>query len=350
MRKILIVDDVEINRMVLGHMFDKLEAIYAENGQEALDILAEHHEEIEVILLDLVMPVMDGQTFLIERQNYPEYLRIPVVIITGEDRTKELEKAAFNYDIADFIRKPFERNIVDKRVGNLIKLREYERSLEDKIAKQNEELLAINASLIESISNIVESRNMESGMHVKRVKTFVSIICNYLMEKHPELALTKQQAEMYVVTSAMHDIGKIVIGDAILTKPGKLTDDEFAYMKKHTVFGGQIIQESVEFRDSEYLRCAYDVAMYHHERWDGKGYPLKLSGEEIPLAAQITGVADVFDALVSERCYKPAYDYETAFKMILNNECGVFSPLMMEAFSACKDQFFETAQTMVAGA
>lgn len=291
-KKILIIDDVEINREITAFTFNKYDHFFAGNGIEALEVLKEHHNEIEVMLLDLVMPEMDGFQFLAEREKIEEYKKIPVVVITG-DETDNLESTTFNYDIADFVRKPFNAHVVNKRVGNLVKIRDYERGLEDTLEAQTKELEQINSALIESISNIVESRNLESGLHIKRVKTFVNVLASYVKEHYPEYGLTDADVEMITVTSALHDIGKIVIPDSILLKPGKLTEYEFDEIKKHTTYGGDIIDKTVDFKSSEYAKCAHDIVLYHHERYDGKGYPCGLKGEEIPISAQIVGVADV---------------------------------------------------------
>lgn len=353
--RMLIVDDVEINREIMACHFDDYEIVMAGNGQEALDRIIECNYDIDIILLDIMMPVMNGFEFLEKRAENLLIARIPVVMVTGEDSNDtDLEKNSFQYDISDFVRKPINPHVVKRRVGNIVRLHDYEKELEHKVISQEDEindyikqLHEMNNNLIESISNIVESRNLESGMHVKRVKTFVNCLTKYVQQHYLEYNITDEDVEMFTVTSAMHDIGKIVIPDAILLKPGRFTDEEFEQMKQHTVAGGKIIEQSVDFKDTKYSKCAYEITRWHHERFDGRGYPDKLVGEEIPIAAQITGVCDCFDALVSERCYKKAFDYDTAYEMITSGQCGTFSEKMMTSFLAVREDFYRIASELI---
>ncbi len=347
-KKILIVDDVEINRRMLVRIFENdYSAIEAVNGKEALVKMVENYKDIAVILLDIVMPVMDGFQFLGVLYQRKMVDRIPIILITGEE-SQEYEERGFAYGIADFIQKPFNAKVIRRRVNNVVKLHMYERELEDKIKNQQEiisdyakQLEEMNNAIIENMSNVVEFRNMESGMHVKRIKRFVEILAGYVQKNYPQYGLDDNRVAMIVSTSALHDMGKISVPDRILLKPGKLTPEEFEIMKSHTVYGGDIIEQSMDFNNSEYSKCAYNIARWHHERWDGKGYPDGLKGEEIPIEAQLTAIADVFDALVSERVYKEPVDPEIAYTMILNGECGSFSEDMLQSFQSVKEQFLQ---------
>ena len=307
--------------------------------------MAKNYQDIAVILLDIVMPVMDGFQFLALLAEKKIVNRIPIILITGED-SKEYEIKGFEYGIADFIQKPFDPKVIRRRVNNIVKLQQYEKELENKIKDQQEiitdyarQLQQMNNALIENMSNIVEFRNMESGLHVKRIKRFVEILAKYIQEHYPDYDLDDNRVDMIVSTSALHDMSKISIPDRILLKPGKLTDEEFEIMKSHTIYGADIIEPSVDFNDSEYSKCAYNIARSHHERYDGRGYPDGLKGDELPIEAQIVAIADVFDALVSERVYKKAYDPETAFTMIFNGECGSSSEDMLQSLCGVKEQF-----------
>lgn len=346
-RKILVVDDRKVNRQLLFMAFSQeYDVLEAADGQEALAKLLRFLEEIDVILLDLVMPVMDGLSFLKILRQRGLTGRIPVILITARQE-KECEKQCFSYGAADYVTRPFDPEIMQKRVKRAIKLRNYEKRLEQRISNQERTILfyagrlyRMNCSLIESIADIVEFRSLESGTHVKRIRRWVEILARCVRENFPEYGLKEQDVERMAVTCVMHDLGKIMIPDTILNKPGKLTAEEYEKMKQHTVYGAKIIEKSVDFPDREYAGCAWNIARYHHERYDGNGYPDHLRGEQIPVEAQITALADVFDALVSERCYKKAVAPQKAYEMILAGECGSFSEKMLEALKKSKDEIF----------
>ena len=349
--KVLVVDDVEINRDILEEILEEdYEVLTAENGVEALKLAAEHADELAVIMLDLMMPEMDGFAVLEELRKRES--RIPVVVITGSDSLESAERC-YEYGVADFVRKPFDEALVKLRVGNIVDLYTYKNRLEDKVAEQTETLkeqynqleqqaarLAMNNhNIIEILSYIVEARSLESGQHIQRVKNYTEILARQIMEDCPEYGITEDTIKVMVPASALHDIGKVAIPDSILLKPGKLTNEEYAEMKTHTSRGAVILDNVGSTWDPEYARMSYEICLYHHERWDGRGYPEALSGDDIPIAAQIVGVADVYDALVNERCYKDAFSEEKAFNMILNNECGTFSPKLMACYAKCRAAF-----------
>lgn len=337
---------MEINREMLGEILeDKYTIIYAENGKEAIEKVEKQHSQMVAILLDLIMPEMDGYEVLeyLNQHNYIE--EIPVLVISGEESIK-IEKRCFTMGVSDFIRKPFDNMLVRKRVENLAELYIYRESLEDKISqqtkairkqyrllqKQAEELKQKNKNIIEILGTVVECRDMESGAHILRVKAYTEILAKQLMKDYPEYGLTDEMIEIIVSASALHDIGKIGISDTILLKPGRLSAEEFEYMKSHTLRGCDILNNIQGAWDEEYGKYSYEICRHHHERYDGNGYPDGLVGEQIPISAQLVSIADVYDALVNERIYKDAYSKDKAFQMIIQGECGVFSPKLLEAF------------------
>lgn len=342
---ILVVDDVDINREILCEMFHDYNTLQATNGKEAIEAIAANLDVISVVLLDIVMPVMNGVEVLEEMKKQKWMEHIPVLLITGE-ATTEIERKAYRLGASDIIKKPFDAFIVKQRTMNVIELYYNKRHLEEMVElqtkvlrKQAEELQSINDRIIDVMSNVVEFRNLESGDHVKRVKTFTYILAKYVAQEYPEYHLDKYAIDMITSASALHDVGKIVIPDAILLKPGKLTDEEFNVMKSHTVKGCEVIDMLADIQQGEYGKVSYEICRYHHERYDGRGYPDGLKGEEIPISAQIVSVADVYDALVHVRCYKAAFTTEEAYRMITNGECGAFSPKLMHCLSLAKEEF-----------
>ena len=355
--KVLVVDDMEINRELLAEILKKeYDIIMAENGKQALECLENKNQEIAVILMDLIMPEMDGFAVLKIMKEKMWIEKIPVLVISGESSIK-VEQECFEYGVSDFIHKPFDNVLVQKRVENVVNLFQYQRELEQKVAQQTETLREQNKTLqlqarrlrqsndniIDILGTVVEYRNVESGEHVKRVKGYTRIMAEELSREYPEYGLTEEKIEVIVSASALHDLGKIAIPDSILMKPGKFTPEEFNCMKAHTVRGCEIINNIQGVWDEEYAKIGYEICRYHHERFDGRGYPDGLKGDEIPVSAQIVSVADVYDALVNERDYKDAYSKEKAFHMIMNGECGIFSPKLMECLKNTRKKFEELA-------
>jgi len=355
--KVLIVDDVEINREMLRII---LEADYpileAESGRVAIEMLGRYRDEIAVVLLDLIMPDVDGYTVLEMMGEQNLMGKIPVLVISGES-APEVEKRCFNLGVSDFVRKPLDNVMVKKRVKNVVDLFLYRNELEEKVEqqtqtlrsqyrllqKQAEILQKSNEQLIDILGTVVEYRNLESGEHIKRVKGFTRILAEEVMQTCPEYGLTPERIKIIVETSALHDVGKIVIPDRILLKPGRLDKDEFECMKTHTIKGCEILDSLNGVWDDKYNKVAYAICRYHHERYNGKGYPDGLEGDAIPIEAQLVSVADVYDALVTERVYKKAFPKDVAFQMIQNGECGVFSQKLMECFKRARVQFEELA-------
>lgn len=352
MNRVLVVDDSLLNCELLKTILEKeYDVILASNGLEAIEKL-HTEEDIGVILLDLHMPEMNGFEMLnvLTREQYIN--QIPVLIITGEKST-EIEKRCFELGVSDFIRKPFEPMIVLNRVRNISDLFAYRRSLEKKIDEQTEtmqiqyqllkkqaaELEETNTRVIDILGTVVEYRNMESGEHIKRVKGFTRILALQVMRDYPEYNLTEDKIDLIVAASSLHDIGKIAISDTILLKPGKLTEEEYELMKEHTTKGCEILDSIEDIWGSETHKYGYDICHYHHERYDGNGYPEGLKGEDIPISAQIVSVADVYDALASDRVYKKAFPKDQVFQMITTGECGVFSPKLMACLTKVRSEF-----------
>ena len=351
--KVLIVDDVEINRAILGSILEQdYTIIEAEDGEQALMQIAEYKEELACILMDIVMPRMNGKQVLAELGRQKLVSRIPVLVISG-DHDFETEKECFDLGASDYIAKPFNNAIVQKRVKNTIALYDYKLDLEKKVEGQTgilrkayqtlktqaERLQKNNQQIIDMLGTVVEFRNLESGEHINRVKKYTQILAEEVMHLYPEYGLTRDRIGSIVAASSLHDVGKITIPDSILLKPGRLTKDEFDYMKSHTVRGCELLEHIDVDWESGLRQDIYDICRYHHERYDGKGYPDGLVGEEIPISAQLVSIADVYDALVNERCYKDAYSAEEAYRMIMQGECGVFSPKLLEAFRRCRKAF-----------
>lgn len=355
--KVLIVDDALINRDILKEILkDTYDILEAEDGKTALEILDAENNEISAILLDLLMPVMDGFQVLEELNARKVIEKIPVLVISGENSTQN-EQRCFELGIADFIGKPFNVHLVRKRVQNAAEHYAYRNELEAKVEEQTnvlrkayrtlknqaEQLMRRNQDIIEILGTVVEYRNMESGEHVKRVGEYTRILAETFMVEYPEYGLTQDKINVIVSASALHDIGKITIPDSILLKPGRLTKEEFEYMKSHTTRGCELLESMKNVLDTQYKKVSYEICRHHHERFNGKGYPDGLAGDAIPLPAQLVSVADVYDALVNERCYKDAFSPEEAFHMIVNGECGVFSPRLMEVFRKVRPEFEKLA-------
>lgn len=341
---ILIVDDSEMNRCILSEMlgadYDILEAT---NGEEAIKLLRQYETGISLVLLDLVMPVMDGFGVLsyMNERNWIE--DIPVIMISGEDSVSYVRRA-FDLGVADYIKKPFDAQVVYKRVYNTITLYAKQRRLLVLVTDQIYEKEKNNRMMISILSQIVEFRNGESGAHVLHINIITELILERLIQKTDKYDLSSSVRRMIVTASALHDIGKIGIDDKILNKPGKLTKEEFEVIKTHSAIGASML-ENLEYNEP-LVRIAHDICRWHHERYDGKGYPDGLKGEEIPISAQVVALADVYDALISDRVYKKAYSHEKAVEMILNGECGTFNPLLLECLKDIQGRLKEEMTTM----
>lgn len=331
-RNILIVDDMEINREILAEAFkDKYNILEADNGKEALRYIEDKSRDIAAILLDMVMPEMDGMAVLRRMNDLGSIVHIPVFIITAENNEPMLMEA-YSLGAVDVVVKPFMLTFLRCRIENIIELYSHRNGLEEVINDQVKRLSKFNKSMVEALATLVEFRDCESGEHIKRMCGLTEILMNKVSSMYPEYRMPKSEIDKIVSASVLHDVGKIAIPDNILNKPGKLTPEEFEIMKRHTVKGCDILQKMPEMLDESVYSYSCDIARHHHERWDGKGYPDGLSGDKITVWSQVVSVVDVYDALVSPRVYKKAFDHYTAVKMIMGGECGVFNPKILKAF------------------
>lgn len=348
---ILVVDDMEVNRYILAELFSrKYRIIEAANGIEALNAVRSESKRLAVILLDIVMPEMSGIDVFKELSKDGFTKDIPVIFVTGQN-SSDVERTGYSLGVADIIQKPFDVNIVYRRVRNIIDLYEHQNNLEQlvnaqtaQILEKDKKLREFNDQIIDTLSSVVEFRDSESGGHIQRIKGFTKILLEKVTQMYPERGFTEEQIDMITKAAAMHDIGKIAIPDSILLKPGRLTNEEFDVMKTHTTKGCDILKHVSFIDNEEFYRYCYNICRHHHEKYDGRGYPDGLKGDEIPLEAQIVSIADIYDALVSVRVYKAAYTYDEAYNMILNGECGQFSDMMMDCFKAVKKDFENLAK------
>ncbi|MFW5629236.1 MAG: diguanylate cyclase domain-containing protein [Acetivibrio ethanolgignens] len=340
-KKILIIDDSEVNRSILKDMLGGgYEILEACDGVEGVEILRKYEDQIDLVLLDIIMPNMDGFGVLsaMNEKRWIEY--IPVVMISTERDPVYIEKA-YEMGITDFIARPCDTLILRRRVINTIMLYAKQKKLISLVADQVYEKEKTSNLMVSILSHIVEFRNGESGLHVLHIRTITGLLLKSLVKKSNKYSLTRSDVSLISTASALHDIGKIGIPEAILNKPGRLTREEFEIMKTHSMLGATMLSGLPFYQNEKLIRLAYEICRWHHERYDGKGYPDGLKGDEIPIAAQIVALADVYDALTSKRVYKDAYSHEKAIQMILDGECGVFNPLLLECLTEIQEQLKE---------
>lgn len=336
-QKILIVDDSEMNRAILtGILDDGYDFLEAENGLQALDVLRAHRD-ISLVLLDIVMPELDGFGVLSVMSEQHWIDQTPVIMISAESDSMLVERA-YQLGATDYISRPFDKSVVRRRVINTLMLYGKQKHLMRMITEQVYRREKSNRLMTGILSHIVEFRNAESGPHVQHIQTVSELLLRQLARKTDRYTLTEDDIALISTASALHDIGKISIPDSILNKPGKLTAEEFEVVKTHAAVGASILQNLPMTQDEPLIQVAYQICRWHHERYDGHGYPDGLVGDQIPITAQVVSLADVYDALTGERCYKKAYPHETAVRMIQNGECGVFNPLLIECLLDIQDQ------------
>lgn len=341
---ILITDDSGSSRAILKRIFGAAyNLLEAENGEQALFLLEQNKDCIAAVLLDIIMPVKDGYTVLEEMNEKGLISKIPVVVITSVD-SNESETRALKLGAADIITKPYDQTVVQHRVKNIVDLYRHKWHLEELVDEQSQMLRQTNEIMVDALSSIIEHRSVESGQHIMRIRRFTKILLEEIAENCPEYELDKNIINTIAAAAALHDIGKISIPDAILNKPGRLTEEEFEVMKNHTTAGCDMLEAFDGLGNREYLYYAHNICRYHHERWDGNGYPDKLKGDGIPICAQVVGLADAYDALTTNRVYKPAFTHEKSASMIMNGECGVFSPVILECFKKVCGKFAELAK------
>ena len=336
--QLLVVDDSEMNREILKEILGKeYRILEACDGEEALKMLEQYGTEISLVLLDIIMPKMDGFEVLAYMNRDKWIEDIPVIMISSEGSESYIRRA-YELGASDYISRPFDAKVVYQRVINMIKLYAKQRRLIHLVTDQIYEKEKNNRMMTGILSQIVEFRNGESGLHVLHINILTQLLLEKLMRKSENYDLSWSQQHMIATASALHDIGKIGIDEKILNKPGKLTKEEFEAMKQHTIIGARMLDRLEMYHDEEMMKYAYEICRWHHERYDGKGYPDGLKGEEIPISAQVVSLADVYDALVSDRVYKKAYSHEKAMEMILNGECGIFNPLLLECLVEIQDK------------
>lgn len=350
---ILIFEDSSIERELLAEIFRQdYKILEAADGREGVELLNTHFTSIAVVLLDYMMPVMDGFQVLEHLKARKVLSQIPFIMVTGQD-SAEFEKKGYEYGIVSYIKKPYQSDVIRQVVSNAVGWFQYKVQLEmvvkrqnesirrqnEMLRKQTEELEQYTEALVDSLSNIMEFRNLESRQHIKRVREFTLCLGRNIMKLYPEYELTPEKIEQIGRASLLHDIGKIAIPDSIILKSGKLTFEEFELIKSHTTKGAEIISQAIHLNDKAVYDYACDIARHHHEKYDGKGYPDGLKGEEIDIAAQIVSLVDVYDALTSKRVYKVAYAPDRAYQMVVNGSSGTFSPKLLTAFAEARPEF-----------
>ena len=340
-QRILIADDSEMNRSILADMLgDEYEILEAENGLEAVSAIQKYRTEIDLVLLDIVMPEMDGFEVLTVMNRNNAIEDIPVIMISAETAPAHIERA-YNLGVTDFITRPFNALVVHRRVVNTTLLYAKQKKLVGMVADQIYERERQSSLMIDILSHIVEFRNGESGQHVVHIRTLTELLLRRLVIKTDRYPLSPSDITLISTASALHDVGKISIPGEILNKPGRFTDEEFTIMKRHTVIGSDMMEAVPVQGSGPLVKVARDICRWHHERWDGRGYPDGLKGDGIPISAQIVALADVYDALTSPRVYQPAFPHEKAVEMILKGECGAFNPLLLEILTEVAPQLPE---------
>ena len=338
---LLIVDDMEVNRAILRNLFEgEYHLLEAENGDQALMLARQYTGRLAAVLLDLVMPGKSGYQVMAELSQHGLMADVPIVVITSED-SSENEVRAFDLGAADIIIKPFEPHVVRRRVHNAVELNRHKVHLEEMVEEQAAKLRESRDVIMDTLSSVIEHRSAETGQHVLRIRMFTRILLEEVMRSYPDYDLTPRTIGIIAEAAALHDIGKIAIPDTILNKPGPLSVEEFEVMKTHALKGCEILAGLDRMGDQEYLAYAYNICRYHHERWDGRGYPDGLKGDNTPICAQAVGIADAYDALTTDRVYKKAIPPQHALNMILNGECGAFSPKLLECLKNVREPFFQ---------
>ena len=336
--QILIIDNSEINRNLLVQMLEgEYQIIQAGDGEHGMQLLEQYGRKIALVLLNINMQGIDGFEVL-SYMNRRQWIEdIPVIMISGED-TETSIRYAYGLGAVDYINSPFDAKIVYQRVTNTIKLYAKQRRLISLITDQINEKEKNNQMMIRILSQIVEFRNGESGSHVLHINKLTEMLLDRLIQKTDQYQLDGQMISMIATASSLHDIGKICVDERILNKPGKLTKEEFEIMKTHAVIGAGMLEHLENYQDEPMIKVAHEICRWHHERYDGNGYPDGLKADEIPISAQVVSVADVYDALVSKRIYKKAFSHEKALQMILNGECGQFNPILIDCLKEISEE------------
>ena len=331
--QILIVDDAPVNRELLADILgDRYRILQASEGEECINMLRRYENDIALVLIDMIMPKKDGFEVLVYMNRNHWIEDIPVIMISTDNSDDNVSRA-YSLGVSDYISSPFDAKVVYNRVFNIIKLYSKQRRLVQLVTEQIYEKEKDNQMMIGILSHIVEFRNGESGSHVLHINKITGMLLERLIQKTDKYDISWHDRYLITTASALHDIGKIGVDEKILNKPGRLTADEFEIMKMHTMIGASMLHSLTMYQDEELVRVATEICRWHHERYDGRGYPDGLKGDEIPISAQVVSVADVYDALASERVYKKAFSHEKAIEMIMNGECGTFNPLLLECLN-----------------
>lgn len=338
MKHILLVDDNLANLKLASNLLKEYYKVsLTKSGAQALEFCKKNKPDL--ILLDINMPEMDGFETIEALKSDMRTHNIPVIFLTATNDS-EVEAKGFEYGAVDFIIKPFAKRSMMHRIETHLQLFDYQQHLEN-VVKELED------SIITSFCELIECRDNETGGHVERTKEYVRLIAKQLQQtgKYTHI-LSDHYIEMLVRSAPLHDIGKIGIRDVVLLKPGRLTEAEYEEMKKHTLIGAEVLETIMKKMPSQkYLDIAKEIAASHHERFDGEGYPCKLDGEEIPLSGRIVSVADVYDALITDRIYRKAMSHKEACSLILSGKGNQFDPQVIEAFIAIEDKIYEVAQS-----
>lgn len=338
---ILVVDDSPMNRMLLRDILEEdYTIVEAEDGEEAVEALAESYRDIDLVILDIMMPKLDGFGVLDAMNENGWIDRCPVVTISADGSADYVEHA-YDLGVTDFITRPFDELVVRHRVRNTIQLNSKQHDLMAMISSQMFRKERTSNLMVSILSHIMESHNGESGLHVMHIGLLTDIILDHLAAKTDKYPISPMERSTITTASALHDIGKITVPPEIINKPGRLTDEEFAIMKTHSAAGAEMLSDLPFSQEADLVKCAYDISRWHHERWDGGGYPDGLAGDEIPISAQVVALADVYDALTSARVYKPPFSHEKALDMIVHGECGQFNPLLLECLEEASEEIRE---------
>ena len=342
---VLIADDSKVSRSILGEMLkDDYRILEADSGRATLDAVDRYGGDLSLVLLDIVMSDMSGCEVLAELSRQAALDSLPVIMISSED-ADDVVLRAYDLGASDYISRPFDDRIVRRRVNNIIRLYTKQRRLTSLLSQQYNARVNNSRILVDIMASVMEVRNGESGRHVTHIEKLTELLLGDLARRSDKYSLGNEERSSIALASALHDIGKMSIDDAILNKPGRLTPEEFEIMKTHTTIGADMLHNlGRNHEGSALLDYAYQIARWHHERWDGTGYPDGLKGDDIPIAAQVVSVADVYDALTSVRVYKDAISQEEAIRMILDGECGAFNPLLIECLLEVRDRIAETLE------
>lgn len=343
-RLALVAGSDKIRAVMTGYVRDFFEIVSTSAGPEALEAANTCAVSLSIIFIGVSTQQSKGIALIRSLNENGLIRRIPVIVFSLRS-DPEVERYAYEMGVAEYITLPFNTDTVQIKLRNIMGLYRYKDELEEKSERLLREAMENHENTIDFLANVIEARNMENGEHVSRVKGFTRILAEQVMTDYPELGLDEDQVSLISSASALHDLGKIMIRESVLLKPGKLTEEESEYVKNHTVYGCILMNKLKKMMHEDFYRLSYEICRYHHEKVDGSGYPEGLVGDEIPLAAQIVSVADCYDALTAVRPYKPAYPPEVAYRMILDGECGAFAERILGSFTRCKSRILRmTAQ------